>query len=319
MNKSHVPRRLKILLVGELLPRVMRTLKESHDVAELWTVADQATYLEAFGSTIEVLATSGAYGANATLISALPNLKLIASFGVGTDPIDLVAAHARGIAVTNTPGVLNGCVADYAVGLLLAIARRIVQADRFVRDGQWLTQRLQFGTKLGGKLCGIVGMGGVGREIATRVQACGMRVAYHGPHPKPELNFDYYSSLVSLAYDADVLVLSLPGGTDTRHIVDAEVLRALGPNGLLVNIARGSVVDEAALVEALQSGTIGGAALDVFEGEPLVPQTLVGCGNVVLSPHTASGTFETRNAMADLMLANIAAYESGIALLTPVL
>lgn len=311
-------RRLNVLMAGALLPQVMDALDAGHDTARLWTVADRDAFLAEHGARFEVLATSGVHGANAALIDALPNLKLIASFGVGTDPIDLGAAQARGIAVTNTPGVLNDCVADYALGLLLALSRRIVEGDRFVRSGAWLNARLPLGTKLGGKLCGIVGMGGIGRAIARRVDACGMQVAYFGPRRKDDLPYRHYDALPALAADADVLILSLPGGASTHHVVDANVLAALGPRGLLVNVARGSVVDERALVDALTRGTLGGAALDVFEDEPRVPDALFALDNVVLSPHTASGTHETRQAMAELMLANVSAYARGVPLLSRV-
>lgn len=318
MNTVDSSRRLNVLIAGALLPQVMETLTAEHDVARLWTENDRDAFLAEHGGRFDVLATSGVYGANAALIDALPNLKLIASFGVGTDSIDLDAAKARGIAVTNTPGVLNACVADHALGILLALSRRIVEGDRFVRKGAWLKNKLPLGSKLGGKVCGIVGMGGIGRDIAKRVEACGMRVAYFGPNRKADLPYRYYDSLVEMAKDVDVLMLSLPGGASTHHIVDAAVIEALGPQGILVNVARGSVVDQDALVQALTSGTIAGAALDVFENEPEVPEVLFGLDNVVLTPHSASGTHETRQAMADLLLANVAAFACDAALESPV-
>ncbi|EKS9916678.1 2-hydroxyacid dehydrogenase, partial [Burkholderia multivorans] len=201
---------------------------------------------------------------------------------------------------------------------LLALARRIVQSDRLVRAGEWATGRKMLGTKLGGKLCGIVGLGGIGREIARRVAACGMQIAYHGPTRKSDVPYPWYASLVELARDADVLVLSLPGGAATHHIIDAAVLQALGPNGMLVNVARGSVVDEAALVNALAQGAIRGAALDVFEHEPHVTPELLSLDNVVLTPHIGSATNETREAMTQLVLANIAAFAAGRPVLSPV-
>jgi len=318
MNTVDSSRRLSVLIAGALLPQVMDSLAAEYDVARLWVESDRDAFLAENGARFDVLATSGTYGANAALIGALPNLKLIASFGVGTDPIDLHAAKARGIAVTNTPGVLNGCVADHALGILLALSRRIVEGDRFVRKGAWLTNKLPLGTKLGGKVCGIVGLGGIGRDIAKRVEACGMSVAYFGPNRKADLPYRYYDSLVAMARDVDVLMLSLPGGAATHHIVDASVIEALGPQGMLVNVARGSVVDQEALVSALTRGAIAGAALDVFENEPEVPEVLFGLDNVVLTPHSASGTNETRQAMADLLLANVAAFARGTALASPV-
>jgi lactate dehydrogenase-like 2-hydroxyacid dehydrogenase len=318
MTTTHSPRRLKVLIAGPLMPLVMDGLEAEHEVAKLWLAADRNAFLAERGGEFEVLVTGGSAGANAELIDALPALKLIAGFGVGTDAIDLVAAKARGVAVTNTPGVLNDCVADHALALLLSLARRVAEGDRFVRSGAWLKGKMPLGTKLGGKLCGIVGMGGIGRDIARRVEACGMSVAYFGPNRKTDLSYDYYDSLVAMATDADVLILSLPGGPATHHIVDASVLKALGPKGMLVNVARGSVVDEPALVAALLEGTIGGAALDVFEHEPSVPEALLPLDNVVLAPHTGSATVETRDAMGNLVLANVEAYASGELLLTQV-
>ncbi|MGI4861790.1 MAG: 2-hydroxyacid dehydrogenase [Janthinobacterium lividum] len=311
-------RRLKVLIAGALLPKVMDTLDATHETVRLWTQPDRAAFLAEQGAQFDVLATSGVYGADAALIAALPKLRLIASFGVGVDSIDLDAAKAHGVAVTNTPGVLNDCVADYALGLLLALSRRIVEGDRFVREGRWREAKLPLGTKLGGKVCGIVGMGGIGRAIAKRAEAFGMRVVYFGPNRKPDLSYTYFDSLPAMADAADVLVLSLPGGPATQHIVNADVLRALGPRGLLVNVARGGVVDQDALIDALAQRTIAGAALDVFADEPTVPEAMLALDNVVLSPHTASGTHETRAAMGDLLLANVAAFARGDALATPV-
>lgn len=308
---------LDVLMACPLLDDLSAWIESEHNATRLWEQSDRAAFLAAHGARFEVLATTGAIGADKALIDALPNLRLIASFGVGVDPIDVDAVRARGIAVTNTPGVLNACVADLALGLLLALARRIAEGDRFVRAGQWTSRRLPFGTALGGKRCGIVGMGGIGREIAKRVSACGMRVAYHGPRRKADLDFPFHDSLVGLASESDVLVLALPGGDATRHIVNAQVLDALGPRGMFVNVARGSVVDEHALVDALNSGALGGAALDVFEHEPNVPASLRALDNVVLAPHSGSATVETRFAMGDLVRRNIDAFAHGAPLVTP--
>ncbi|MCY0387043.1 2-hydroxyacid dehydrogenase [Robbsia sp. Bb-Pol-6] len=318
MTASSAPRRLKILIAGPLTPRVMHALDAAHETARLWTQPDRAAFLAEQGAQFEVLATGGAYATDAALIAALPALRLVASFGVGVDAIDLDAAKAHDVAVTNTPGVLNDCVADYALGLLLALSRRIVEGDRFVREGRWRQTKLPLGAKLGGKVCGVVGMGGIGRAIARRAEAFGMQVVYFGPNRKHDLPYPYFDSLPAMAEAADVLMLSLPGGAATHHIVDAGVLAALGPRGLLVNVARGGVVDQDALIAALAKRTIAGAALDVFADEPSVPDAMLALDNVVLSPHTASGTHETRAAMGDLLLANIAAFARGDALETPV-
>ena len=317
-DHSNSTRRLNVLIAGPLPPDLVAQLDNDYATAKLWLADDRNDFLAEHGHRFDVLATSGVFGADAALMEQLPNLRLIASFGVGTDPIDLPVAHARGVIVTNTPGVLNACVADAALGILLALARRLVVADRCVRADKWAAGRLPLGTRLGGKLCGIVGLGAIGREIATRVSACGMRVAYHGPSRKDEVDYAYYPALVDLARDADVLILALPGGTSTQHLVDAKILQALGPGGMLVNVARGSIVDENALVEALINRTIAGAALDVFENEPHVPSALFALDNVVLTPHIGSGTNETREEMAQLVLANIAAVAAGKPPVTPV-
>lgn len=319
-SPSHPPSKssLGVLIAGPLPSDLMASLESGYTTSKLWLADDRTEFLSKYGSRYEVLATSGVFGADARLMQQLPNLRLIASFGVGTDPIDVVAARAQGVLVSNTPDVLNACVADAALGLLLALSRRIVNADRLVRAGEWDAARAPLGTSLGGKICGIVGLGGIGREIAKRVSACGMRVSYHGPTRKNDVGYIYYPSLVDLARDADVLVLALPGGPATHHLVDADILRALGPDGMLVNIARGPIVDENALVHALAQRTIGGAALDVFEHEPHVPPALLALDNVVLTPHIGSGTKETREAMTRLVLANIAEFSAGRPLVSPV-
>jgi lactate dehydrogenase-like 2-hydroxyacid dehydrogenase len=311
-------RPIDVLIAGPLHPGLMQRLEGAYATSRLWEQSDSRAFLSEHGTRFEVLATSGAIGADKMLIESLPNLKLIASFGVGVDPIDLQAAASRGVAVTNTPNVLNGCVADAALGLLLGVARRIAEADRFIRAGEWTTNKFPLGTKIGGKLCGIVGMGGIGRETASRVVACGMRVAYYGPTPKSDLPYEYYGSVIDLARVADVLVLSLPGGDKTRHLVDGHVHEALGPQGILINVARGSVVDEDALENALKNGEIGGAGLDVFANEPHVPSSMIALKNVLLTPHIGSGTKETREAMAHLVFENIDAMVRGLPLISPV-
>ncbi|WZB76175.1 2-hydroxyacid dehydrogenase [Achromobacter insuavis] len=209
--------------------------------------------------------------------------------------------------VTNTPGVLDACVADTALALMLAASRRIAEADRFVRAGRWPQEGFGLGTRMSGKRCGIVGLGNIGLQIARRAEAFDMPILYTNRKPRPDApaHYRYCPSVTALAAECDFLVLAVPGGGATRHLVDAEVLKALGPQGWLINIARGTVVDEAALVEALQAGRIAGAGLDVFEHEPATPAALNAMDNVVMLPHIASGTHETRRAMADLMLANL--------------
>ena len=266
---------------------------------------------------IEVLVTTGGAGAQRALIERFPSLKLIACFGVGVDAIDLAAARERGIAVTNTPDVLTEDVADLAIALVLDAMRGISAGDRYVRAGRWPKGSFPLQTKVSRKRLGIVGMGRIGQAIARRAAAFDMQIAWHGPRRK-ELPYRYEADLVALAQSVDVLVAACPGGEATRGLISRGVLHALGPRGFFVNIARGSVVDEAALVEFLAHGHLGGAGLDVFADEPTVPAALFALDNVVLQPHVASATHETRAAMGRVMLDNIAAYVAGRPLLTPV-
>jgi lactate dehydrogenase-like 2-hydroxyacid dehydrogenase len=261
--------------------------------------------------------TSGGAGIDRATIDRLPRLELIACFGVGVDAIDLVAARERGIAVTNTPDVLTGDVADLALGLLLATARRIVAGDRYVRSGAWSRGPMALASRVHGKRLGIVGMGRIGQAIAIRASAFGLQIAYHGPRAKP-LPYRFEPDLVALARGVDFLVAACPGGAATRGLVSRAVIEALGAEGLLINIARGSVVDQDALVTALVDGRLGGAGLDVFADEPNVPPALLGLDNVVLQPHQASATAETRAAMGKLVIDNLAAFFAGRPLLTAV-
>ncbi|OZI48178.1 2-hydroxyacid dehydrogenase [Bordetella genomosp. 5] len=297
----------EILMVGPLLPDLIATLESRYRVHRLWEAQDPAAFLREHGARIRGIATSGRFGATRELIDALPALEGIFSFGVGYDSIDIEAARARGVVVTNTPGVLDACVADTALALMLAATRRIAQADRFVRAGRWTKEGFELGTRLTGKRCGIAGLGNIGRQIARRAEAFDMEISYFNRSPRADApaHYRYCPDLRTLAAQCDVLVLAVPGGADTRHLVDAAVLDALGPKGWLINIARGTVVDETALVRALVEGRIAGAGLDVFEHEPQTPPELNAMDNVVLLPHIASGTHETRRAMADLMLANL--------------
>ena len=280
--------------------------------------ADRDALIEQVGEDIEIVATNGHIGCAAELMQRLPALKMIGCYGVGYDAIDIPAARARGIAVTNTPDVLNDAVAELAMGLMVSLARRIPQGDRFVRDGHWLEGEFPLTSELTGRTAGIVGLGRIGKELANRLQAMKMRVVYHGRQEQPNLPFTYYADLEAMAADVDWLVVCLPGGQGTDRIISSAVLKALGPSGCLVNVARGSVVDEAALCEAIRDGGIGGAALDVFAAEPQVPDILMATDNVVLSPHAASGTAKTRNDMGALVIRNIEAHLDGLPLLTRV-
>lgn len=305
----------EILQTHKLLDRCERSLAERFTVHKLHEAADKEALIRDIAPRIRAIA--GGY-VDAALMDKLPKLELIANFGVGYDSIDTKAARERKIRVTNTPNVLNDAMAEITIGLMVALARRIPQADQFVRQGNWLKGNFPLLTELNGKTVGILGLGRIGKEVATRAQAMKMRVVYHGRNRQPNEPFIYYDSLVDMARDADWLVLIAPGGKSTEKIVNREVLTALGPEGFLVNVGRGTLVDEPVLVEMLQSGGIAGAALDVFEKEPSVPEALFALDNVVLSPHQGSATHQTRNKMGDLVVANLDAHFAGEPLLSAV-
>jgi lactate dehydrogenase-like 2-hydroxyacid dehydrogenase len=243
---------------------------------------------------------------------------MISSFGVGYDGVDVAACREHGVRLTNTPDVLNDAVAELTLALMLALCRRIPQADGHVREGWWVEGGYPLTGELTGARVGILGLGRIGKEIARRCQAFKMRVAYHGRSEQPYEPYEYYPDLTAMARDVDWLVVIAPGTAETAGIVSREVMQVLGPEGYLVNVARGSLVDELAMVEMLQSGALGGAALDVFADEPRVPEALFGLDNVVLSPHQASATTKTRRAMGDLVVQNLAAHFDGRPLLTSV-
>ena len=251
-------------------------------------------------------------GASASLIDALPNLEIISSFGVGTDSIDVEHARKRGVRVANTPDVLNDDVANLAIMLLLATTRSFVSYDRYVREGRWVREGDPPLTRgIAGRQIGIVGLGRIGRVIAEKLRVFHCEIAYFGRHERKDAPYRYYSDLVALARDSAALIVIVPGGAETENLIDASVIDALGPEGILINVARGSVVDEPALVTALKEGRLGGAGLDVFADEPNVPEALFKMDNVVLQPHQGSATIETRRAMGDRMLENLAAHFEG--------
>ncbi|WP_114969845.1 2-hydroxyacid dehydrogenase [Rhodoferax ferrireducens] len=306
-----------ILAVAKLHPFYLEALQASFTVHDRAHEADAAAFAE-LAPRISGIAAMGESRVSRSLLAQLPNLKVVSVFGVGYDGVDTEAARERGICVTHTPDVLSDDVADLAIGLMLSIARRIPQADQHVRAGRWPSGPMPLGRKVTGARLGIVGLGRIGKAIARRAQAFDMSIAYTARSEKPESGYLHYPNPKALAAEVDFLVVITPGGAGTRHLINAEVLSALGPNGFLINVARGSVVDESALVHALQSGLIAGAALDVFENEPNVPAELWSLGNVVLTPHMASATQQTRQAMADLAFANMRAGLAGEPLLTPV-
>lgn len=308
----------QLLQHGRLLPALETSLDAQFDIHRLCNESDPSAFLRQHGSRFAGLVTSAPVGADSALISALPNLEVIASFGVGFDKLDLDVARSRGIRVSYTPDVLNDCVADLAFGLLIDVARGMSAADRFVRRGDWSAGRFPVASRVSGKRLGIVGLGRIGQTIARRASGFDMEIAYTS-RTAAALPYRFEASLVALAQWADFLMVAVAGGTATEGLVSREVLAALGPTGFLINISRGSVLDEQALVEALCQRSIAGAGLDVFEKEPHIPPALLALDNVVLLPHIASATTDTRGAMGDLVLANLHAYFSTGELITPLL
>ena len=312
-------RRPRLLVAGKLPQAALEArLAETYELHRLYEEADREAFLAAHGASFDGLVTSAPLGASAGLIDALPSLKVIAGFGVGYEKYDEPAARRRGVKVSNTPDVLNDCVADLAFALLLDVARGVSASDRFVRRGDWLKGRFPIATRVSGKKLGMLGMGRIGRAVAQRAGGFGMVVGYCNTRPAADAPYAYYATPLALARWCDFLVVTAAGGASTHHLVDAAVLDALGPHGFVVNVSRGSVVDEGALIEALQHKRIAGAGLDVFADEPRVPEALLALDNVVLCPHIASGTEETRAAMADLVVENLRSFFTTGQLKTPV-
>ncbi|MFL9920108.1 2-hydroxyacid dehydrogenase [Paraburkholderia fungorum] len=311
-------RDIQVLIKGPMLPSLQNKVEQHFNAIRYWELNEPDAWLREHGGKIRGLVTSGTYGATAALMDLLPSLEGIFSFGVGYDSTDVVAAKERGVVVTNTPNVLDDCVADCALALMLDLMRRISESDRFVRDGRWRTERFPLATKLGGKRLGIVGLGNIGEAIARRAAAFGMEILYHNRSPKPGVDYQYFARLDDLIDVSNVLMIAVPGGRATDKLIDANRLKRLGKDGFLINISRGTVIDEQALVEALQTGAIAGAALDVFEREPEVPAQLLAMQNVVLTPHLGSGTVETRYDMGELVWQNLEGWFRDKQLLTQV-
>ena len=303
-----------VLYLGEGLPRIAEALAGRLPVHRLdGLLAEEAKRIRAIVVTWHDVKVGDAF------MARFPALELVASFGVGYDHIDARAAHARGVAVTHTPGVLDDEVADTAFGLLLSAIREMGPAERHLRDGRWVAQGpYRLTGSLRGRTMGILGMGRIGKAIAKRAEAFGLGVVYHGRSAQPGAPYLFYPTLLGMAEACDILMVAAPGGAGTRRIVDAAVLDALGPDGILINISRGTLVDEAALIEALAQKRILAAGLDVFEAEPHVPEALLELGNAVLLPHVGSASRATRDAMGDLVVANVFSWIDGKGPITPV-
>lgn len=317
-QKQHMQKD-RVLQIGPITPPLDARLAEAFDIHPLWQEQDPQAFLAEHGAGFRAAATHVRHACPAALIEAMPNLGVISSFGAGYDKIDVAAAQARGVQVANTPNVLNTCVADLAIGLLIDVARGLSATDRFVRRGEWAAGKQRpLMTRVSGKKLGILGFGGIGQAIARRVGGFDMEVRYNSRKPVAGHENQHMADLNELAAWADFLVIACPGGPATKHLVSGKVLDALGKDGVLVNIARGSVVDEAALVEALAQGRIAGAGLDVYENEPQVPQALLEMDNVVLMSHIAGFTRESRLEMEALVYDNLAAFFASGKALTPV-
>jgi len=315
MTRSDAP---EIIQTGPLMAYAADQLKARFTVHELWKAPDRAAALKELAGRVRGIAGGSHIPIDGALFDALPKLEMVASFGVGYDHVDAAEAGRRGIFVSNTPDVLTDEVADLALGLLLATVRQIPQVDRYLREGKWLKGAYPLTTSLRQRKVGIVGLGRIGKAVASRIEAFGLPVVYHGRSRQPDVSYRYYPSLVEMAQDVDTLVSVAPGGASTHHIVNAEVLKALGPNGIVVNVGRGTVIDEQALIKALQDKTILSAGLDVFEDEPRVPAELIAIEHAVLLPHVGSASVYTREQMGQLMVDNLVSWFDGKGPLTPV-
>lgn len=314
-----MPDKPHLLALAPLPEFLIGPLRERFTCHEWSLEGDKEAFFCARGHEVRAVVGLGGTNFEEAILSRLPALEIISVNGVGYDGVPLAHCKERGIRVTNTPDVLTEDVADIALALVLATSRKLVSANRFLHAGHWRQGQFELATKPGGKRAGIFGLGRIGTAIAWRLAQLGMEIGYHGRTLQEEVPFDYFESLVDLAEWSDFLIVACPGGVATARAVDAPVLAALGPQGTLINIARGSVVDESALVHALQQGIIRSAGLDVFADEPHVPEALLAMEQVVLLPHIGSGTVETRHAMADLVVRNLGAHFAGEPLLTPVI
>ncbi|KAL0429842.1 UNVERIFIED_CONTAM: Hydroxyphenylpyruvate reductase [Sesamum radiatum] len=307
-----------VLMTCSMSAYLERELEKRFKLFKLWESNSKAQFLAGFGESIRAVVGDTKVGADAELIDALPSLEIVASYSVGLDKIDLNKCRERGIRVTNTPDVLTDDVADVAIGLALATLRKICLADGFVRSGQWRNGDFELANKFSGKSMGIVGLGRIGTAIAKRAEAFGCSISYHSRTKKQSTNYKYYTNVVDLATNCEVLVVACALTNETRHIVNQKVIDALGPKGILINIGRGPLIDEPKLISALREGRLAGAGLDVFENEPDINESFFGLQNVVLLPHVGTDTVETSKAMADLVVANLELHFLEKPLLTPV-
>ena len=309
-----------VLELLDVHPGTTARLETDYRLHRLWEAGDKNALIDEVGPAIRAVVTNGIAGITGDMIERLPKLEIVGVLGVGVDSVDLETSKARGVRVTNTPDVLTVGVAELAMAILLDVARKITWNDRYLRDGRWPKEGdPPLSHSLAGRTLGVLGMGRIGQAIAERAKVFGMDIIYGGPNRKPELPYDYFGHPVDLAHAADGLMIACKGGAETAGLVSAEVIDAVGPEGWLINMSRGSVVDEPALIEALKSGRLGAAGLDVFASEPDVPAALIAMDNVVLQPHQGSACVETRDAMGNLVLDNLSAHFAGRPLPTAVI
>jgi lactate dehydrogenase-like 2-hydroxyacid dehydrogenase len=299
---------------------IVAPLEKHFTVHKLWEAPDRDAFLDGIAPRVRAIASAGGHAAvDAALMGRLPHLEIVSSFGVGYDHVDAKWAARHGIVVTNTPDVLTEEVADTAVGLMLCTVREFPQAERYVRDGKWTAKNYPLSrATMRDRTVGMVGLGRIGKAIARRIDAMGVPIVYYGRNRQPDVPYRYYDDLVTMARDVDILMVITPGGAATQNLINTAVLDALGPNGILINMARGSVVDEPALIAALKDKKILSAGLDVFVDEPKVPSELLEMDHVVLFPHLGSASVHTRQAMDQLVVDNLVAWAAGKPPLTPV-
>jgi lactate dehydrogenase-like 2-hydroxyacid dehydrogenase len=318
---KHVSAKLKkipVLIPAPSMPLIVDGIDKAFTLHKLWEQKDEAAFFEEHGASIRAIAGGLKKRIDGKYLKQLPNVEFIANFGVGYDGVDAAWCGKNGILVSNTPGVLTDEVADLAIGLLLSTIRQLPQAEAFLRRGEWLKGNFPLTTTLRGRKIGILALGRIGKAVAQRLEGFGVAIEYHGRTRQKDVSYKYHKTLVGLAKSVDVLLSVAPGGPDTHHIINREVLEALGPNGILINVGRGSVVDEKALIKALKKGTILTAGLDVFEDEPRVPQELIDLPHVVLFPHVGSASVHTRQLMGQLVVDNLISWFKGKGPLTPV-
>jgi len=307
-----------MVIGGAMSPPMQAALEQDFTLHKLFDQDDQQAWLAANGADMPYVLTDGHWGVRPDVMQHLSNLKIASCYGVGYDNIDATACAAKGIMVTHTPNVLNAEVANTALLLWLATSRRLVRDDALVRSGKWPEGNSELTRSVDDRKVGILGLGRIGEELARRLSVFNADISYHGRSQKPGVSYRYYDKLVDMAHDVDVLFCITPGGASTHHIVNRDVMEALGPDGTLINVGRGTVVDEAAMVSALQDGRLGNAGLDVFEAEPQVPGALYDMDQVTLLPHVGSATVETRAAMGDLAVNNLRQYLSNGTAISPV-